>query len=93
MADTNLEDTFFLIAVDRSGEVTILDHSPEWEEFDIEHWWEDVFETDAPKHLSPGAYIWRGFTIGYWGEDDHLNLIGGEFQPFLAAHATPPAEG
>ena len=76
--------SWFLIAVSQrkaSGyrDVVILDYSAGWSQFDIEFYWEDTFETDAPTHLEAGAYRWSGFTVGFWGESDHLNVTGGTF--------------
>jgi hypothetical protein len=96
MPDTRTEHTpevveaepdmsWFDIAVDHSHEVFVLGHSSGWTDYDIEHFWEDVFEHDAPSHLAPGAYRWTGFKIGFWGEGEHLNVSGGEFNPLPAS--------
>lgn len=83
--DRDAADTsWFLIAVGRrkiSGyrDCVILDYADGWSEFGVEFYWEDTFQTDPPTHLEPGAYLWTGFRIGYWGEDDHLNVTGGLF--------------
>ena len=79
--------SWFDIAVTHRREVVILGHSDGWSAYEIEHWWEDTFDTDAPKHLEPGAYRWTDFTIGYWGDSDHINCTGGKF----TALSTPAA--
>lgn len=88
-----LEPLWFLIAVrapNRRGDrdVVILDHAPGWAEFNIEFYWEDTFQIDAPDHLEPGAYLWTGYKVGYWGEDDHINVSGGEFTPYARTLST-----
>lgn len=82
--------SWFLIAVGRKNSrghcnVVILDYAPGWADFDIEFYWEDTFETDAPDHLAPGAYLWTDFAIGGWGEDEAINASGGTFEPYAAS--------
>ncbi len=72
--------SWFDIAVTHAKEVVILGNSPGWDDFDIEHWWEDTFSTEAPD-LAPGAYRWAGFTVGHWQEDEHIKGTGGTFSP------------
>jgi hypothetical protein len=71
--------SWFDIAVDRKGNVMVLDWSADWDEWAIEPNWEDTFEIDAPSHLAPGAYRWSGFKVGYSDEDEALNVTGGSF--------------
>lgn len=72
--------SWFLIGVRRGGrDIVILDNAPGWDDFDIEFYWEDTFACDPPRHLAPGAYRWSGFKIGWWAEDDAINVSGGTF--------------
>lgn len=41
-------------------------------------WWEDNFDRDVP-NLPVGAYRWQNFKIGFWDEDDAMNIKGGSF--------------
>ncbi|WP_395393135.1 hypothetical protein WBP07_18170 [Novosphingobium sp. BL-8A] len=101
MTDTRTEHTpeaieaepdmsWFDIAVTHNKEVMVLGHSEDWNQFDIEHWWEDTFATCAPEHLAPGAYRWAGYLIGSWDEGEHLNVTGGDFTPLLAGSPAEP---
>jgi hypothetical protein len=45
-------------------------------------WWEDNFQIDAPIHLPTGVYRWQQFKIGFWQEDDGMNVTDGEFVPY-----------
>lgn len=82
--------SWFDIAVTRKKEVVITDHSAGWADFDIEHWWEDTFAADVPTHLAPGMYRWQNFNIGWWDEDDAINVTGGDFIPHRLAHQPAP---
>lgn len=73
--------SWFFFAVTRQGDVMILDHSEGWTDYHIEPHWEDTFASDPPNHLKVGSYLWSGFEVGYWGEDDLINCSGGTFTP------------
>lgn len=84
------------IAVCRNATVVIR-YSPGWDEFIDELHFEDVFATDVPD-LPAGMYRWSGYKVGYWGEDDHINVTGGTFEPYAlatsdAAYRRGKAEG
>lgn len=89
--------SWFDIAIDNRGNAVILDYAAGWEGHTIEFYWEDTFASDPPKHLATGAYRWTGFKVGFWGEDDHLNVTGGEFisalPPFLSTPPVPHDKG
>lgn len=94
------DTSWFLIAVGRrkvSGyrDCVVLDYAEGWEDFAVEFYWEDTFACDPPMHLTPGAYRWSGYQVGFWGEDDHLNVKGGSFEPYTPnphRHTTTPAD-
>lgn len=80
---------WFLIAIggkvgDRFRNTVILDCSPDMKELGPEFHWEDSFETDPPEHLPAGAYVWSGFQLGGWAEDDPIVAKGGTFTPHAA---------
>lgn len=76
--------SWFIFAVDKKKNCVILDCAPGWSDFNIEFHWEDTFDSDPPLHLSPGAYRWTGFKLGFWDEDDAIKAAGGVFEPFTA---------
>ena len=78
------------IAVCRNATV-IVRFSPGWAEFIDEFHFEDVFECDVPD-LVAGLYRWTGYKIGFWGEDDHINLKGGTFTPYALTTQSPSSE-
>ncbi len=91
-----VDGPWFLIAIggkvgDRFRNTIILDCSPDMKELGPEFHWEDTFETDPPEHLPAGAYVWSGFQLGGWAEDDPIVAKGGTFTPH-AALATTPAD-
>lgn len=89
-ADREPDMSWFLFAVRKGGrDVVILDYAPGWEPHNIEFHWEDTFQDDPPSHLEPGSYLWTGFTVAYWGDDDHLKVTGGNFAALTAATRTP----
>ena len=67
---------------DRFRNTVVLDCSPELKEIGVEFHWEDTFESDAPEHLEAGAYLWSGFQLGGWAEDDPIVATGGTFAPY-----------
>lgn len=77
--------SWFDIAVDGRGNVVVTGFSSGWAnpDFSIETHWEDNFAIDAPTHLAPGFYRWSGFKVGFWDEDDAINLTGGEFTKYV----------
>ena len=82
------DTSWFDIAIDKRGNTVILDYAPGWESYSIEFHWEDTFAIKPPSHLPVGAYRWTGFNIGYWGDDDHINIHGGEFIPLNPSRHT-----
>jgi len=76
--------SWFVIAIGCKNTAVILDYSPGWEPHYIEFFWEDTFDIDPPIHLPVGAYLWTGFWIGHWDEDDAINVGGGDFYPLYA---------
>jgi len=77
------------IAVTRPGNELIVAHAPGWAEFnlDLPYLCDNVDDFDAP--TEPGVYRWSGYTVGSWGEDDPIVLIGGIWEPYRLA--TPPS--
>ena len=80
---------WFLIAIggkvgDRFRNTVILDCSPDMKDLGPEFHWEDTFETEPPEHLPAGAYVWSGFVLGGWAEDDPIVAKGGTFTPHAA---------
>lgn len=90
--------SWFLIAVGRRKingyrDIVILDYSEGWGDFCVEFYWEDTFSTEPPTHLQPGAYRWSGYTIGFWDEDDNINVTGGTFTRDSATQDVAPTPG
>lgn len=91
--DQEADTSWFLFAVRKGGrDVVILDYAPGWEPHNIEFHWEDTFQDDPPSHLAPGSYLWTGFTVGYWGDDDHIKVTGGNFAALTACRAQVEGE-
>lgn len=83
------DSPWFLIAIggkvgDRFRNTVILDCSPDMKDLGPEFHWEDTFETEPPEHLPAGAYIWSGFQLGGWAEDDPIVAKGGAFTAYAA---------
>jgi len=66
------------VAVTSAG-CFIIDCDHGFKEFLNGVYWEDNFQCDPPVHLANGAYRWSGFKVGYWGEDEGMNIVGGDF--------------
>lgn len=67
------------IAVTRRGGALVIDADSFFIEFLEGCYFEDNFAGDPPDHLPAGAYRWSGFKVGYWDEDEAMNVTGGTF--------------
>jgi len=87
LSTTEPDLSWVLIAVGRT-DVVILDYSPGWDDFGIEFFWEDTFDSEAPRNLRKGAYLYTDYKIGMWEDGEHIRVTGGKLTPYLPFSAS-----